>query len=97
MVKKLVPDCYQFNVFCLGMWSSSFYLGSFAGPTYSGILVDNFGFQWTTMLYFCIFCIMIAVDGFELAFIKKVTQNETKPGYQKIEGSTLPPLEHDSA
>jgi hypothetical protein len=40
---------------------------------------------------------MIAIDGFELAFIKKVTQNETKPGYQKIEGSTLPPLEHDSA
>jgi hypothetical protein len=40
---------------------------------------------------------MIAVDGFELAFIKKVTQNETESGYQKIEGSTLPPLEHDSA
>ncbi len=79
------------------MWSSSFYLGSFAGPTFSGILVDYFGFRWTTMLYFCIFCIMIAVDAFELAFIKKATRNEAKPGYQKIEGSTAPLLEQDSA
>jgi hypothetical protein len=40
---------------------------------------------------------MIAVDAFELAFIKKATRNEAKPGYQKIEGSTAPLLEQDSA
>ena len=68
------------------MWSSSFYLGSFAGPTFSGILVDNFGFRWTTVLFFTLFCIMTIVDGFELAFLRKVLKKEAKPGYSKLEG-----------
>jgi MFS family permease len=72
-----------------GMWSSSFYLGSFAGPTFSGILVDNFGFPWTTMLFFFIYCIMIAAGGIELAVLTKIIKSEAKPGYQKLDGITI--------
>ena len=80
---------FQFVLTPKGMWSSSFYLGSFAGPTFSGILVDNFGFAWTTMLFFFIYCIMIAAGGIELAVLTKVIKTEAKPGYQKLDGDTI--------
>jgi hypothetical protein len=60
----------------LGMWSSSFYLGSFAGPTFSGILVDYLTYKWTTFIYFVIYCTMLAADVAEFAFLKKTTRGK---------------------
>jgi hypothetical protein len=56
------------------MWSSSFYLGSFAGPTFSGILVDYLTYKWTTFIYFVIYCAMLAADVAEFAFLKKTSR-----------------------
>ena len=51
------------------MWTSSFFLGNFLGPTLSGIFVDNFGFRSTTLGFFVMFTLNIMVDTMEL-FIK---------------------------
>ena len=42
------------------MWSSSFYLGSFLGPTVSGMLVDLIGFPKTSFVFFIAFAVMFA-------------------------------------
>ena len=37
-------------MFLIGMWSSSYYLGNFLGPTVGGLLVDAYGFAWTAIV-----------------------------------------------
>ena len=36
-------------VYLLGLWTSTFALGAFIGPTVAGILFDNIGFPWGTL------------------------------------------------
>ncbi len=58
------------------MWSSSFFLGNFVGPTASGILVDNYGFRMTSLVFFVVYCINIVVDTFELIYTVRIRRNE---------------------
>ena len=44
------------------MWSASFYIGNCIGPLIAGILVDSYGFRWSTQIFFAIFCLVIAID-----------------------------------
>jgi len=53
------------------MWSSSFYLGNFLGPTVAGILVESFGFRLTTLIVFSLFIFMFIVDSLELSYYFK--------------------------
>ena len=55
-------------MFLIGMWSSSFYLGNFLGPTVGGLLVDAYGFAWTTIVFFFLYCFMIIVNLCELIY-----------------------------
>ena len=55
-------------MFLIGMWSSSFYLGNFLGPTVGGLLVDAFGFAWTTIVFSFLYCFMIIVNLCELSY-----------------------------
>lgn len=50
------------------MWSASFYIGNFVGPTAAGLLVDAYGFEWTTVVFFSFNCFILLVDIFELTF-----------------------------
>ena len=50
------------------MWSSSFYLGNFLGPTVGGLLVDAYGFAWTTIVFSFLYCFMIIVNLCELSY-----------------------------
>jgi MFS family permease len=50
------------------MWSSSFYLGLFLGPTVSGFLVDAYGFEWTAVIFSALYCIAIVINTCELAY-----------------------------
>ena len=49
------------------MWSASFYIGNFIGPTAAGFLVDAYGFEWTTVVFFSFNCFILLVDIFELS------------------------------
>ena len=76
----------KFNIFTyftcyeIGMWSASFYIGNFVGPTAAGFLVDAYGFEWTTVVFFSFNCFILLVDIFELTFdvrkSKKALSNE---------------------
>ena len=67
--------------FYSGMWSSSFYLGNFLGPTVAGIMVENFGFQLTTLIVFSLFIFIIIVDSLELNYYLKFVTVSKKQGY----------------
>ena len=80
-VKVLGAMFLNFNMFTyftcyeLGMWSASFYIGNFIGPTAAGFLVDAYGFEWTTVVFFSFNCFILLVDIFELSFHMKKSGN----------------------
>ena len=67
-----------------GMWSSSFFLGNFLGPTLSGIFVDNYGFRATTLGFFGIFIINIVVGCLELSYNVYINKNNSKVEYEVL-------------
>ena len=54
----------------LGLWSATFYLGTFVGPTLAGVLVDNFGFKLTTMIYSTLFVGTLGLNLVEIIYHK---------------------------
>jgi hypothetical protein len=64
------------------MWSSSFFLGNFVGPTLSGILVESYGFRTTTLVFFSIYCLNTLVDVAELIYQVKIN---SKNDYERLE------------
>ena len=57
-----------------GIWSASFYFGSFLGPTVSGILVEQLGFQMVTFIFVILYCINILIDLMDLCCNKFSSQ-----------------------
>jgi len=86
-----------------GMWSASFYIGNFIGPTAAGFLVDAYGFEWTTVVFFSLYGFILLVDIFELSFNVKKTKEalsydkmekrETQNNNNEINDEKLPLLE----
>ena len=78
--------CRLSNIFIFyrkGLWSSSFYLGAFLGPSIAGFLVSSYGFEWTAVIFSAMYCVAITLNLCELVhtyFVQKekflVKQNE---------------------
>ena len=68
------------------MWSASFYIGNFIGPTVSGFLVDAYGFEWTTIVFFGLYGFILVVDICELSY--NIRKSRTHVQYENIEGRT---------
>ena len=68
------------------MWSASFYIGNFIGPTVSGFLVDAYGFEWTTIVFFGLYLFILVVDICELSY--NIRKSRTHVQYENIEGIT---------
>ena len=66
----------------LGMWSASFYIGNFIGPTVSGFLVDAYGFEWTTIVFFGLYLFILTVDICELTYNFKKSNSGNE--YEKL-------------
>ncbi|XP_059097668.1 MFS-type transporter SLC18B1-like [Tigriopus californicus] len=45
-----------------GLWTASFHLGSFVGPTVAGFIVDAIGFPQTSQISMAVFLLMAIVD-----------------------------------
>ena len=56
------------ELFYPGMWSATFYLGTFIGPTLAGVLVDWYGFKFTSILYSALFVLAIALNIVEIIY-----------------------------
>ena len=63
------------------MWTSSFYLGNFVGPTFGGVLVDYYGFRTTAVVMFCACCLSVIIDTVELSL--KICPQK-KIGYEQF-------------
>ncbi len=73
-----------FSLVILGMWSASFYLGNFVGPTLAGILVESWGFRKSSLLFWCLYLIITVVDVAEL--VSKIRGDRGRVGqYQRLD------------
>ena len=68
--------------FSIGMWSASFYIGNFIGPTASGFLVDAYGFQWTTTVFCSIYALTLITNIIELTFNMSKSRRNVHRGYE---------------
>lgn len=50
------------------MWSSSFFLGNFIGPTLAGFTVEHYGFEATTDGFVITFIVMLFMNILELVY-----------------------------
>ena len=69
----------------LGMWSCTFYLGNFLGPTLAGLAVEKYGFRATTIGFFALDSGIILVDLVELYFSFKRSKELKVKGYEQLE------------
>ena len=60
------------------LWTTAFSLGVFLGSTVSGWSVDIYGFRWTAMIFFGIYCAAIILDSFDLTSQISTRKNDTK-------------------
>ena len=67
------------------MWSASFYLGNFVGPTVSGIFIDVWGFKYTTLILFVVYLFCLFIDFFELLYNMKKSNSYSTQNNQIIE------------
>jgi predicted MFS family arabinose efflux permease len=65
------------------MWSASFFLGNFVGPTASGIAVEAYGFQSVTLVFFALYMCAMCMDLGELFYT--VQRNKKKAEYKELE------------
>ena len=56
------------------MWSCTFYLGNFLGPTLAGLAVEKYGFRATTIGFFALDSGIILVDLFAKSNINILSQ-----------------------
>ena len=68
----------------LALWLSSFYLGSFLGPTISGFVVEAIGFRSTAVTYMVVSLIMFLTNLAELVSMEKATKHN-KLDYRLLE------------
>ena len=66
------------------MWSTSFYLGNFLGPTIAGFLVDAYGFRSSSIVFFSAFIVILIVDFCELAYNVKLTRTQKSAEYEDL-------------
>ena len=52
---------------------SAFALGNFVGPTLAGFIVQNAGFPNTTLLFFCLYAVMLVIDALSVIHVKYFT------------------------
>ena len=69
------------------MWTASFFLGSFAGPTLSGFLVEHFGFRWSTFFFFLLNVVIFTVDLIELTMNVGRSRTKLIDNFQKCSQS----------
>ena len=72
----------NFTNLLIGMWSCTFYLGNFLGPTLAGLAVEKYGFRATTIGFFALDSGIILVDLFELYFSFKRSKEKD---YEQLE------------
>jgi len=61
-VRAGFPDCIEVQAVISGLFTSSFALGNFTGPTLSGIIYDNVGFSWNCLVLQLLILILLILN-----------------------------------
>lgn len=69
---------FKCQLYFSGLWSSAVFLGSFSGPTFGGILVEQFGFPQSTLYFFLLAVIAGAMNMAALVY-KTVSPSRYQP------------------
>jgi len=76
-IAKGFPDTIDTYGLISGLWTSTFALGAFIGPTLAGILFDSVGFPWATMLIIGVhILVIIFLIVFSMCSGKSTLQDE---------------------
>jgi len=86
------PDTIDTYGLVSGLWTSTFALGAFIGPTVAGILFDNIGFPWGTLF---VIGVHLVVLGLLMVVYIDMKLNSSLPEIQVTEEEPLmrPPSE----
>ena len=60
------PNNLQTYGMVSGLWTSTFALGAFVGPSAAGILFDNFGFRASTDFVIIINLLLVTIETFSI-------------------------------
>ena len=78
------PDNLTTYALVSSIWTSTFALGAFVGPTAAGSLYDAVGFRWST-LFTVSWNVLVGVSALMLILFNRRTQR-MRSGYQEIGG-----------
>ena len=78
------PDNLTTYALVSSIWTSTFALGAFVGPTAAGSLYDAVGFRWST-LFTVSWNVLVGVAALMLILFNRRTQR-MRSGYQEIGG-----------
>lgn len=65
------PDNINTYGMVSGLWTSSFALGAFVGPSAAGVLYDTIGFPWASQMVVVIHLLLFFTTGIYILFFKK--------------------------
>jgi MFS family permease len=68
------------------MWTASFNLGAFLGPTSAGFIVEAWNFRGATVIYFTIYLSVAALDLVQLIYLSRRGRISAEEGYKGGEG-----------
>jgi MFS family permease len=57
-----------------GLWTASYHMGGFLGPTTAGFMVQAWGFRSTTWVFFFVFLAMTGANVAEIILKKNATR-----------------------
>ncbi|XP_066990122.1 MFS-type transporter SLC18B1-like [Macrobrachium rosenbergii] len=89
------PDDIQTYGLVSGMWTSTFALGAFIGPSAAGALFDAVGFPWATQFVVALHALAAVLFAFFLCCTKK--QEEPAGAYTKINQNLVRATENERA
>ena len=82
--KRMCNYSPHFSLSSLGMWSTSFYLGNFLGPTLAGILVDAWGFRTSSVFFWSLYPVVSIINIIEFAYDMRRNSKEAKE-YEQLQ------------
>ena len=84
VIRAGFPDNLTTYALVSSIWTSTFALGAFVGPTAAGSLYDAVGFRWST-LFTVAWNVLVGVAALALILYNRRTQR-MRSGYEEIGG-----------
>ena len=74
-----------------GLFASCLFLGNFVGPTLSGFLVEQLDFPTASLIFWCFFLLIAALNSIDLVYHMRMgySHKNYRDGYQNLDMQQL--------